>query len=251
MLENKVALVTGGSRGIGEAIASAMATAGATVVIASRKQGPLEEAAQRIAEATGGRVLAKVCHVGQPEQLKELVAWCDSEVGVVDVLVNNAATNPYFGPMLGLEMPAWDKTFEVNCKGTFLLTRAVVEQQIAAGKPGSIINLTSILGMGSSPFQGVYGMTKAALISMTQTLAVELGPHGIRVNAIAPGLVDTKFASALTSSPELLKMFTDRTALGRIAKPEDIAGAAVFLASDAARYITGQTMPVDGGYTIR
>jgi NAD(P)-dependent dehydrogenase (short-subunit alcohol dehydrogenase family) len=152
--------------------------------------------------------------------------------------------------MLSLTGSAWDKTFEVNTRGYFEVARNAAEGLIEAGLPGSIINITSIMGMRAAVFQGIYGMTKAAVISMTQTLAMELGSRNIRVNAIAPGLVETKFASILIDTPEIAARFNERSALGRVAQPPELAGAAVFLASDEASYVTGQTLAVDGGYTI-
>ena len=249
-LQGKVAIVTGGSRGIGAAIARSFAREGAKVVIASRKQPGLDATAESINGDYPDSVIPRACHVGKTDAIRGFVQWVTDEVGLPQILVNNAATNPYFGPMLGVEGWAFDKTFEVNLKGYFEATRSVANQLIKAKQPGSIISVTSVLGMRAAPMQGVYGMTKAGIISMTQTFAVELGGAGIRLNAIAPGLVDTALASMLTSSDDLTRVFTDRTALNRIAQPEEIAELAVFLASDEAAYVTGQTIPVDGGYTI-
>jgi NAD(P)-dependent dehydrogenase (short-subunit alcohol dehydrogenase family) len=161
--------------------------------------------------------------------------------------VNNAATNPYFGPMMNVDMGAWEKTFEVNTKGYFLATRAVVRHLSSRNAPGSVVNIASIAGMTAALAQGVYGMSKAAVISMTKTLAVELGGSGIRVNAIAPGLVDTHFAGALMANEGLIKNMTERAPVRRVGKPDDIAGMALFLASDASAYVTGLTYVVDGG----
>jgi NAD(P)-dependent dehydrogenase (short-subunit alcohol dehydrogenase family) len=152
--------------------------------------------------------------------------------------------------MLSIDWPAWDKTFEVNVKGYFAATRAVSRHLIERGAPGSIVNVASVVGFIGSPMQGVYAMTKAAVISMTKTLAMELGSAGIRVNAIAPGLIDTKFAAALTQNEEILNMVLSRTALKRVGQPDDIAGAALYLSSDASQYLTGHTLVVDGGWTV-
>lgn len=248
-LNGKIALVTGGSRGIGAAIAEAFAREGAKVVIASRKADALEETAARVNAKHPGAVVARACHVGSPEAVVELFEWMEREVGVPDVAVNNAATNPHFGPLLEVGWGAWDKTFEINLKGYFEVTRQVARRLIARGRPGSIVNVASITGLRGSPAQGVYGMTKAAVISMTQTLAVELGSAGIRVNAIAPGLVETRLASAIVSSPELTRHFTARAPLGRHGQPEEIAPLVVYLASDESSFVTGQTIAIDGGWT--
>ena len=248
-LEDKVAIVTGASRGIGEAIALAYARAGAKVVVASRKLDGLEAVAARIREE-GGQALAVACHTGQREQVEALVDRAVSHFGKVDVLVNNAATNPFFGPMMLVEDGAWDKTFEVNVKGYFTAIRAVVRHLQARKAEGAIVNVASVAGHVAMPLQGVYAMTKAAVVSMTKTLAMELGSDGIRVNAIAPGLVDTKFAAALTTNDEIKQMVLSRMALKRIATPDDISGLALLLASDAARYMTGECVVIDGGWTI-
>lgn len=246
----RVAVVTGASRGIGEAVADAFAAEGATVVLASRKAADLEAVAARL-RGSGARAIARALHVGQ---LDAIAPWWDAvceEVGAIpDVLVNNAGTNPYFGPMLGTEWAAWDKTFEVNVKGPFEMARQLARRRLAlpTAGPASVIFVSSILGHTAAPLQGVYGMTKAALGSMAKTLAHELGETGIRFNAIAPGVVDTRLAGAITSDPTLLGAVTGRTALKRVARPDEIAPLAVFLATEASSYVTGQTYFVDGGY---
>ena len=248
-LKDQVAIVTGASRGIGEAIALRLAEHGAAVVLVARKPDALHAVVSRIT-ANGGRALGLPAHTGKPDDVKAVVAKAIEHFGKVDVLVNNAAANPYFGPMLGIEDGAWDKTFEVNVKGYFWMSREVVKHLRAREAPGSIVHVASVAGLIAAPAQAVYGMTKAAVISMTQTLAQELGSANIRVNAIAPGLVDTKFASAIVGDEDMRKHVVERTALGRHAQPDEIAGAAVFLASPASTYVTGQVLVVDGGTII-
>ena len=244
-LQDRTVIVTGASRGIGEAIARACAACGANVVLAARKQEGVESAAAAIT-AAGGSALAVACHMGKPDEVTALFDRAAEAFGPVHGLVNNAATNPYLGPMLGIEEAAFDKTFEVNVKGPLMASRAFVAQ---ASPGASIVNVASVAGIRAAPLQGVYGMTKAALISMTQTLAHELGPLGVRVNTIAPGLVETQFAAALIQNEALLKQLVDRSPVGRHGQPNEIAGAAVYLLSAAASYMTGQTMVIDGGWT--
>ena len=247
-LDGKTALITGGSRGIGEAIATELARQGADIILVSRKREGLEAAAERIEEQTGVTARVEPCHTGDLANIGTLFEGLDKDGVVVDTLINNAATNPYFGPMMGMEYAAWDKTFDVNVKGSFEFARQVATRLLDADKPGSILNISSVYGQTGAPFQGVYAMTKAALISLTMTLAQEWGEAGIRVNALAPGLVDTKFAAAIVHNPGLSKIFSDRSALKRHAQADEISGIAAFLSSDAARFITGATIPVDGGY---
>ena len=249
-LSDRVAIVTGASRGIGEAIATRFAEAGASVVLCARKAETLEAAAKTIADRFGKeRVLAVSAHTGKEVDCVRIVAETIQRFGKVDVLVNNAATNPYFGSFLDVDMGAWDKTFEVNLKGYFFMSREVARDLLSREAPGSIINIASIAGLMGSPLQGVYGMTKAAIVSMTKTLSAELSARRVRVNAIAPGWVDTKFASAVLKDDALVAEVVKRTPMQRYGAPEEIAGGALYLASDASTYVTGHTLVIDGGLT--
>jgi NAD(P)-dependent dehydrogenase (short-subunit alcohol dehydrogenase family) len=245
MLKDKVILITGASRGIGEAIARAAVDDGARVVLASRKQADLD----RVAGALGDRALAIACHTGKAEEVDALFAKALEKVGRIDGVVNNAATNPYFGPLIDTPDAAIDKTFEVNVRGYLYVARAFVKHARTRGDGGSIVNIASVAGIRAAPMQGIYGATKAAVISMTQTLAFELGGSNIRVNAIAPGLVETKFASAIVGNPMLRDHVVSRTPLARHAQPAEIAGAVLYLLSDAASFTTGSVVVVDGGLT--
>jgi NAD(P)-dependent dehydrogenase (short-subunit alcohol dehydrogenase family) len=245
-LQGKVAIVTGASRGIGESIARAFAANGAKVVLASRKI----EGVTAVAESIGTNAISVAAHTGREEDCVRLVATAVEKLGKVDVLVNNAATNPYFGPFLDADMGAWDKTFEVNVKGYYWMTREVTKHLLARQAPGSIINMASVAGIVASPLQGIYAMTKAAVISMTKTFAYELATSKIRVNAIAPGFVDTRFAAAVLENEVLLDEVLKITPMKRYAQPDEIAGAALYLASDSASYLTGQAIVIDGGMTI-
>ncbi|HSN83178.1 MAG TPA: glucose 1-dehydrogenase [Polyangiales bacterium] len=248
-LKGKVAIVTGASRGIGAAIAAKMADEGAKVVVVSRKIEGLSPVADDIRER-GGEATPIACHVGHVAQREAMLEQALQTYGKVDILVNNAATNPYFGPMLSIDEAAWDKTFEVNVKGYFGMSQLVAGHLQGRKAKGSIVNVASVVGLMAAPMQGVYAMTKAAVISMTKTLAMELGGAGIRVNAIAPGLIETKFAKVLVDNDQIRSSIVNRTAAGRVGQPEDIAGGAVFLASDEADYLTGDVMVIDGGWTL-
>ena len=248
-LAGKVAWVTGASRGIGQAIAMAYAAEGAQVVISSRKLEGLNAVSDEMKSQGTPPANVIQCHMGRENEITDAVSQITHTLGVPDIVVNNAGTSPYFGPFIEAPTTLWDKTFEVNLKGPFWTTREVAQRCIAEKKSCSIVNIASIQGQLGAPFQGVYAMTKSALISMTQTMALELGSHGIRVNAIAPGLVQTRLASALTDHPEFARMYTDRTALKRYGQPNEIAGLAVFLGSDESSYLSGQAIAIDGGYT--
>jgi NAD(P)-dependent dehydrogenase (short-subunit alcohol dehydrogenase family) len=245
MLKDKVIVITGASRGIGEAIARACVEAGARVILASRKQADLD----RVAGALGDRALAVACHTGKAEDVDAMMTKAVEKFGRVDGYVNNAATNPYFGPLVDTPDSAIDKTFEVNVRGYLYGARAFVKHARTRDGGGSIVNIASVAGLRAAPMQGIYGATKAAVISMTQTLAFELGGSKVRVNAIAPGLVETKFAAAIVQNPMLRDHVVNRTPLQRHAQPSEIAGAAVYLLSDAASFTTGSVMVVDGGLT--
>jgi NAD(P)-dependent dehydrogenase (short-subunit alcohol dehydrogenase family) len=243
-LEGKTIVVTGASRGIGEAIARACVEHGARVVLASRKQADLDKLAGAL---PGDRVLAVAAHTGKPEDVDALLARAVEKFGRIDGLVNNAATNPFFGPLVDTPDAALDKTIEVNLKGYFYATRAFVRHARTRDGGGAVVNIASIMGTRAAPMQGAYGMTKAAVISMTQTFAFELGSSGIRVNAITPGLVETRFAATIVGNPAIRDVVIRRTPLGRHAQPAEIAGAAVYLLSDAASFTTGAVLAVDGG----
>ena len=248
-LTGRVAIVTGASRGIGKAIAEAYARAGAKVVLASRKQNALDEAAEAI-RSFGGEATGIAAHNGDKDALYALVERTVAHYGGLDILVNNAATNPHFGSLLEAADSYWQKTIEVNLMGNVWLSQAAVKAMRAKGG-GKIINVASIVGLTPGRYQGIYSITKAGVISLTKTLAVELGADNIQVNAIAPGLVQTKFAQALWGNPELLDQVLARTPAGRIGQPRDIAGAALYLASAASDFTTGAVFVLDGGVTAQ
>jgi len=247
-IQGKIALINGGSRGIGEAIARSYAAHGATVVLASRKQENVNMVAQSIC-AGGGTALGIACHAGKADQVDALFARIRSEYGRLDILVNNAATNPYFGPIVTAPESAFDKTFEVNCKGYFLMAQRAAQMMVEQGG-GVIINIASIEGLRPSPMMGVYSMTKAAVVMLTKALAKELGGANVRCNCICPGLTDTRFAQVLIETPEIHERYVSAAPLGRHARPEEMVGAALYLASDAASYTTGAVLTCDSGSSV-
>ncbi|WP_120996031.1 SDR family NAD(P)-dependent oxidoreductase [Stutzerimonas urumqiensis] len=246
-LTGKVALITGSTKGIGRAIAEEMARCGAKVVISSRKADACEQVAGEL-RAAGFEAIAVPCHVGRKEDLERLVQTTLETWGRIDVLVCNAATNPVYGPTSEMTDEAWDKIMGTNVKGTFWLANLVLPQMAERGE-GAVIMLSSIAGLRGNTTIGTYGVSKAAEAALARNLAAEWGPKGIRVNAIAPGLVRTDFAKALLDDPERVKRAAEKTPLRRIGEPIDIAGLAVFLAAPASAYITGQVIVADGGET--
>ena len=234
-LSGRVALVTGASRGIGSAIAGTLAEHGAQVVLSSRKQADLDAEAERINTQYAERATPIAAHAGRPEDLERLVQQVMERFSRIDILVNNAGTNPYFGPVMGAELAAWDKTFEVNLKGYFWTAHG-----------GAIVNISSIGGLRPGLGLGVYNITKAGVIMLTRQLARELGGN-VRVNAVAPGLIKTRFAEALWGNQEILDRVLAQNPMGRIGVPEEVAAAVLFLASDAASYVNGEVLVVDGG----
>ena len=244
-LSGKLALITGASRGIGAEAAKTLAQFGARVILSSRRREGLDGIAQEITEE-GFEATVRACHNGDLSQINSLFEELDREGESVDILVNNAATNPYFGPAVEMEEAAWDKTFEVNLKGPFFMSQQAAKRMKQKGA-GSIINVSSINGIIPMHGQSAYSITKAGLISMTQSLAKELGPDGIRVNALLPGLTDTKFASAMTENQDYMKRVIPQIPLGRVAQPDEMSGMILFLASPAASYVSGGAFVVDGG----
>jgi NAD(P)-dependent dehydrogenase (short-subunit alcohol dehydrogenase family) len=244
-LTGKIALVTGASRGIGESIARLLADKGAHVIVSSRKL----EACQAVADsiiADGGKASAVACHVGEMAQIEETFAHIKSTFGRLDILVNNAAANPYFGHILDTDLAAYSKTVDVNIRGYFFMSIAAGNLMKEKGG-GVILNTASVNGIRPGDMQGIYSITKAAVISMTQSFAKECGSLNIRVNALLPGLTDTKFASALTTNDSILKTALKVIPLGRVAHPDEMAGTVLYLVSDASSYTTGASVIVDGG----
>jgi len=247
-LSGKVALVTGGSRGIGKASAVGLARAGADVVVASRKLSDLEKVAEEI-RSIGRRGLAIPAHLGRIEDIRNLVSKAEQEFGKIDILVNNAATNPTMESAMDVEEGAWDVIMNLNLKSVFFLAQAVARIMREHGG-GSVINISSAAGIRPDPLLPVYSISKAAVIMTTKVLAKEWGKHNIRVNAIAPGLFRTRFSEALWKDREIFNAWMETNPMGRMGEPDEIVETVIYLASDAASYVNGAVISIDGGHTI-
>lgn len=244
-LAGRRALVTGASRGIGLAIARGLGRRGASVALTGRKADTLQAAAGQL-RAEGIDALPLICHQGDPAAIRTLFEQLDGAGPTADVVVINAATNPVYGPLLDLDVSAWQKIVDVNLTGALLTAQAAARRMVTAGR-GSVVLISSVAGLDPLPGLGAYSVSKAGLLGLMRALARELGPKGVRVNALAPGLIETRFSAALFSDQQAYETFMAHTPLGRHGQPEDVVGAAVFLASDASAYVTGQVLVVDGG----
>jgi len=247
-LDGKIALVTGASRGIGEGIAKLLAQNGAHVIVSSRKIDGCQKVVDEIKSA-GFSAEAMACHIGDMEQIGALFEQIKSEHGKLDILVNNAAANPFFGHILDTDLSAFKKTVDVNIQGYFFMCVEGGKMMKASGG-GSIINVASVNGVIPGSMQGIYSITKASVISMTKAFAKECAQMGIRVNALLPGATDTKFASALVKNPAILKKALEHIPMNRVAEPDEMAGTVLYLASNASSYTTGACINVDGGYLL-
>ena len=247
-LTGKIALVTGASRGIGESIAKLLAQYGAHVIVSSRKIDGCQAVVDDIINA-GGSAQAIACHIGDMSQIESIFSTITSQHGSLDILVNNAAANPYFGPIMATDIDAFQKTIDVNIRGYFFMSSQGAKLMKASGG-GSIINVASVNGVIPGDFQGIYSITKAAVISMTKAFAKECAQFDIRVNALLPGGTDTKFASTLVNNPKILDQMLQHVPMKRIAQPDEMAGTVLYLASAASSYTTGTAINVDGGYLI-
>ena len=247
-LSGRNAIITGGTRGIGLAMAQGFLEAGANVTLCSRKQDGVDAAVAELSDFSDN-VLGVTCHVGKTEDLESLIQSAEDKFGPTSILVNNAGTNPYYGPIIDSEEAAWDKTMEVNLKGPYLLSKLVARKMVA-GDGGSIINVASIAGHIASPMQGIYSISKTGVIMLTKVMARELGTKGVRVNCICPGVIKTKLSEALWSNPDAEKHAAGMKALGRVGTTDELIGTALYLASDASSFTTGATINVDGGMVI-
>jgi NAD(P)-dependent dehydrogenase (short-subunit alcohol dehydrogenase family) len=247
-LTGKVAVVTGSSRGIGRSIAVTMASLGARVVVSSRKREACEPVAEEI-RAKGGEAIVIPCNISRREEVEGLISGTQSQLGGIDILVCNAAVNPYYGPLSGIDDSAFDKVMNANVKSNLWLCNMAIPR-IAERGGGSVVIISSIAGLRGSPGIGAYGISKAADFALARQLALEWGPHNVRVNCIAPGLIKTDFARALWEDEDRLAYRESGTPLRRIGMPDEIGGVAAFLASPAASFMTGEVVTVDGGVTI-
>jgi NAD(P)-dependent dehydrogenase (short-subunit alcohol dehydrogenase family) len=245
-LTGKIAVVSGASRGIGAAVAKLLAAQGAHTIVSSRRQADCQTVVDEIL-AAGGSASAMACHIGELPQIEALFADIRQRHGRLDVLVNNAAANPYFGSILATDPVAFQKTVDVNIRGYFFMSTHGAKLMVENGG-GSIINVASVNGVNPGHFQGIYSITKAAVISMTKAFAVECAEAGIRCNALLPGLTDTKFASVLVNTPAILNRALARIPMRRVGQPSEMAGLVLYLASAASTYTTGAVVNVDGGY---
>ncbi len=244
-LDGKVALISGASRGIGESIAVALAQYGAHTILVSRKIEALEEVAKKIRDK-GGKADSIACHMGEVAQIEAMFKQVREKFGRLDILINNAATNPFFGEMINADEAIWEKTFDVNLKGPFFMIKHAVPLMVESGG-GSIVNVSSVNGIRPAFMQGIYSVTKAGLISMTRAFAKELAAKNIRVNALLPGLTDTKFSKALMDNKNIYDYVVKQVPMNRHAEPDEMAGAALYFVSEAASYTTGSILVVDGG----
>jgi NAD(P)-dependent dehydrogenase (short-subunit alcohol dehydrogenase family) len=247
-ITGKMALVTGASRGIGQAIAGLLASRGAHVIVSSRKLDDCKIVVEKI-RAAGGKADALACHVGRMEDISATFDHIEKNYGRLDILVNNAAANPYYGHILDTDLVAFDKTVEVNIRGYFFMSVAAGKMMKRQGR-GAIVNVASVNGLQPGDKQGIYSITKAAVINMTKAFAKECGPLGIRVNALVPGLTKTRFAGALFDEKDVYDHWIKQIPLQRHAEPREMAGTVLYLASDAASYTNGECIVVDGGLTI-
>lgn len=248
-LKGRIALVTGASRGIGESVARLLAAHGAHVVVSSRKVVDCERVVEGIRDA-GGSAEAMACHIGELDQIRDGFAHIRATHGRLDILVNNAAANPYFGHILDTDLGAFQKTVDVNIRGYFFMCVEGGKLMRETGKGGAIVNVASVNGIIPGPMQGIYSVSKAAVISMTKAFARECAGLNIRVNALLPGLTDTKFASALVKNDAIRNTALQHVPMNRVAQPDEMAGAVLYLVSDAASYTTGACLNADGGYLV-
>ena len=247
-MKGRNAVVTGATRGIGLAIARGFLESGATVTLCGRKQEGVDDALAELSDHTS-QVLGVAAHVGKSEDVERLIVAAEERFGPVNTLVNNAGTNPYYGPIAESEDWAWDKTMDVNLRGPYLLSRRVGVKMMAEGG-GSIVNISSIAGLAASVNQGIYSVTKAGLIMLTKVMAREMGGAGVRVNCICPGVIRTELSRALWEDEKTAKKYLARKALGRIGEVDELVGAAIYFASEASSFTTGAVLQVDGGMVI-